>query len=104
MLKSNDPLTRSKMYTTVNVNGIDEKDLLSNRFYYFDTNSFSHFKVSKYNKGRPDLISLENYGDEKYWWCILEFNNIINPFDIHEGQVLKIPIFKNEIDNFIRNN
>lgn len=105
MLRKSDPLTRSKMYTTVNVNGVDEKDFLSNRFRNYDTDNFTYFTVSKYNKSRPDLIALETLGDEKYWWCILEFNNIQNPFtDLQPGMKIKIPIFTESIDNFIRNN
>ena len=35
----------------------------------------------------------EHYGDgAKYWWEILEINpNILSPFDIKPGQVIRIP-------------
>jgi hypothetical protein len=34
---------------------------------------------------RPDKISYEIYKSHQYWWLIMEFNNIINIFDIVSG-------------------
>lgn len=35
---------------------------------------------------RPDLISSEIYeGDTQYWWLLMEFNNIIDVFQIVSG-------------------
>ena len=102
MLVSLDATTRSNMYPTEVVEGISEKDISQNAFSDFTTNEFFYYYPTKFNKHRPDLISRETLGDEKYWWCILQFNDIENPFDVYEGQELKIPIFNREIDMHIK--
>lgn len=45
----------------------------------------------EYDK-RPDLLSKDKYGTRRYFWIILQFNNI---FDINEefitGKVIRLP-------------
>ncbi|MCM1180666.1 MAG: hypothetical protein NC347_10450 [Clostridium sp.] len=36
-------------------------------------------------------IAAQEYGNPKYWRVIAEENKILNPLDIREGQVLKLP-------------
>jgi nucleoid-associated protein YgaU len=36
-------------------------------------------------------IAFEEYGDPKYWRAIAEHNRLVDPLDIHPGQVLSIP-------------
>ncbi len=47
--------------------------------------------VNKYYIARPDLISLAVYGDDKYADAICKINDISNPFELNEDDVLIIP-------------
>lgn len=51
--------------------------------------------------GRPDLISLDAYGDPVYADIICKLNGISNPFELNEGMMLVIPSAAN-ISEFIQ--
>lgn len=57
--------------------------------------------VNKYYVGRPDLISLAIYGDDRYGDIICKLNGISNPFELNEDDVLFIPSFT-YLDEFIK--
>jgi len=41
---------------------------------------------------RPDLISNLFFGTPVYWFLILEYNNIVDPFEgLNVGDIIKIP-------------
>lgn len=78
--------------------------------YYYDTNDKKYtMGVSQWlNRNTPyikynvqkgdtyDIISLRMYNSPLYWWCITDFNRILDPFvDPEEGTILNIPIFSN---------
>ena len=50
--------------------------------------------VNKYYVGRPDLVSLALYGDDRYGDIICKINGISNPFELQEDTVLIIPNFE----------
>lgn len=54
------------------------------------TNDFVH-EVSLGEEGRLDLIAYRYYKNPTLWWVIAYFNNILDPFEIPAGMVLKIP-------------
>ena len=56
--------------------------------------------VNEYYIARPDLISLAVYGDDKYADIICKINNISNPFELNEGNILFIPSYE-YIENMI---
>ena len=42
---------------------------------------------------RPDLISDIFYGTPEYWWLIMVYNNIDDPFEgLNVGDQIKVPI------------
>jgi len=47
--------------------------------------------VNKYYVARPDLISLDVFGDDRYGDLICKYNGISNPFDLNEGMAILIP-------------
>lgn len=47
--------------------------------------------VNKYYVARPDLISLAVYGDDCYADIICKINDISNPFELNEDDLLIIP-------------
>lgn len=40
---------------------------------------------------RPDLVSFRAYGDPRWWWKIMEVNNINDVFDFEIGRTIVIP-------------
>lgn len=55
--------------------------------------------VSSANENRLDLVSYSNYGTPRYWWVIANINNIINPFLVPIGTVLRLPALSSLIMN-----
>lgn len=53
--------------------------------------SFNILDVSKEYIARPDLISLDAYGDTGYADIICKINGISNPFELNEGMEIIIP-------------
>lgn len=44
----------------------------------------------------PDTISLKFYNSPLYYWAILSFNDLNDPYaELKEGTILKIPTFTN---------
>jgi hypothetical protein len=62
--------------------------------------SYNIFEVTKEYIARPDLISLDAYGDTMYTDIICKLNGISNPFELNEGMKLIIPT-PEDIINFI---
>lgn len=63
-------------------------------FFSFPANTYT-FKIGIIPAGyehRPDLISNVFYGTPNYWWLILSFNNINDPFEgLNVGDTILIP-------------
>ena len=53
--------------------------------------AYTNHEVRQDERGAPDLISLNEYGTEDFWWHIMTYNGICRFRDIVEGQTLKIP-------------
>lgn len=53
--------------------------------------SYNIFKVSKEYIARPDLVSLDAYGNTMYTDIICKLNGISNPFELNEGMKLIVP-------------
>lgn len=51
----------------------------------------SYHVVSPDEVNRLDIISYNFYGSSSYWWAIALANNLIDPFVINEGVMLRIP-------------
>lgn len=48
-------------------------------------------EVTQDERGAPELISLREYGNEDFWWHILNYNAICRFRVIVEGMTLRIP-------------
>lgn len=69
-------------------------DLSNSYFYLFtsDPEKLRYYQLEREDSGRPDMISFKAYNQMDFWWIILKFNDIIDPFsELVEGVVLKIP-------------
>lgn len=61
------------------------------------------YEIKNGELGRPDLISFGAYSRADYWWVILKFNDIIDPFyELNEtGIKLQIPNIKDIQDYYM---
>ena len=54
--------------------------------------SYGYHTVTEEDIGQPDGIAYRYYSDSNWWWLIMSYNGIINPFtDLELGMRLKIP-------------
>lgn len=56
-----------------------------------ETDQDSYITVDLINENRLDIVAYNAYGFSVYWWIIAHANNIIDPFDVPAGTVLRIP-------------
>ena len=76
---------------------ITEKDTLNRVYETYNDEKISesandsYYKVTFIGENRLDIISNEVYGFATYWWIIAMANNIIDPFNVPVGTVLRIP-------------
>ena len=57
----------------------------------FTSGSYYH-QVTEADQHRPDLISDDYYDTTDYYWIVLFANNILDPFDLKIGTVLRLPL------------
>ena len=100
-----DKYNRSNFYKTEVVDGLVEKDLLTNVTNIFDNISeYSFYRVLEEDLLRPDLISLKVYRSISYWWIILKANNIEDVWnDLYAGKILAIPSIS-DVERFYSEN
>ena len=73
-------------------------NLLDQTFEIPDTYSYNIFEVTKEYIARPDLISLDAYGDTMFADVICKLNGISNPFELNINTKLIIPSPENIMD------
>jgi hypothetical protein len=49
--------------------------------------------ITQEERASPDLISINEYGSDDFWWMIMAYNGIGSYVNITEGKSLKIPNF-----------
>lgn len=52
---------------------------------------YTTYEVTQADRGAPDLVSFNVYGEEDLWWHIMAYNAIVSYKEIVEGMTLKIP-------------
>lgn len=50
----------------------------------------------------PDLISYRLYGDERYWWLLMLYNNLVEVDEIYPGMEFRFPS-RRDIDTMYSN-
>jgi hypothetical protein len=86
-------------YSTINFKEIihsdylneDILDLMNYTFEIPESYTYNIFEVTKEYIARPDLISLDAYGDGMFADIICKLNGVSNPFELNEGMKLIIP-------------
>ena len=67
-------------------------NLLDETYKVPDTFDFNIFEVTEEKYiGRPDIISIDAYGDPMFANVICKLNGISNPFELNVGMMLIIP-------------
>lgn len=56
-----------------------------------ETSGDKYYTVSIKDENRLDIIANNCYGTKDYWWLIAFANDIIDPFSVERGRVLRIP-------------
>lgn len=49
--------------------------------------------VTKSEENRPDLIAYATLGDPSAWWVIMEYNKVVDPMTLLEGDNLRVPLY-----------
>jgi hypothetical protein len=76
------------------VDGIQEFDFLYQALSQFQLKyPTTYYRLTDTDVMRPDLVSAKVYnGNTQYWWVILLFNGIRDPFtEMKSGTLLEIP-------------
>ena len=60
------------------------------------------WKVVNRDNRLLDAIAYDEYGDENYWWVILYYNSIVDPFTMDGKTQISLP-YKTEIDSLYIN-
>jgi nucleoid-associated protein YgaU len=84
---------RLLFYKTDIVDGVSEVDYLTSALSNFIPKyELTTYRVSEEDILRPDLISRKVYNTEEYWWFILFYNSVVDPFtELEVGDLLFIP-------------
>jgi capsid portal protein len=52
-----------------------------------------YHEVLQEEENRLDIISNKYYGNPEFWWVIAVGNNLVDPFVIKVGDIIRIPSF-----------
>ena len=52
---------------------------------------YTLFEVAQTNEFNLPLIAERHYSDSNWWWIILQYNGITDPFSVKRGDQLKMP-------------
>lgn len=97
---------RSNFLETVILDGgTIEKDLSSSGFnsHVFKVRPSKFYVYGKY-VGRPDLISIDVYGSQDYWWMLMKYNGVCDVFsELVDGTMIELPSLS-DLNSYIANN
>jgi hypothetical protein len=62
-----------------------------NDYHISESSNDRFYTVTVKTEDRLDIISMMFYGSPLNWWIIALTNNIIDPFDVKAGTILRIP-------------
>lgn len=77
-------------------------NMLDHTFQIPDNYIYNIFTVTEEYIARPDLISLDAYGDSMFADVICKLNGVSNPFELNTGMKLIIPSPESIIDFAVR--
>ena len=83
--------SRYKNSKTIYTHNAILKDKPDKSVQIFIKSSDKYYTVDNTHEHRLDLISYMFYGDPTLWWVIAKASNILNPMDVPQGTLLRIP-------------
>jgi hypothetical protein len=86
-------MDRLLFYKLAMVDNVAEIDYLTSAMPNFTPRyELATYRLSEEDILRPDLVSKKVYNTEEYWWFILFFNSVVDPFtELEVGDLLFIP-------------
>lgn len=90
---------RSNFYPKVVIKNASNAEVTINEFgnsyydqYFEIKRELSVYTIKQEDLQRPDLISYKLYGTDQYWWILMKYNQISDPWnDIVEGNIIYVP-------------
>jgi hypothetical protein len=73
---------------------VDDKDTYTetvNKTIIAEKDSDIYHEVQMHEENRLDIIANKYYGSPDLWWVIAMGNNIIDPFIVKVGDIIRIP-------------
>lgn len=86
-------ISRYQIYRLIMDNNNDTYTETSNSTPVIETNRDLYHEVQREEENRLDIISNKYYGTPEYFWLIAMANDIVDPFVVRVGDVLRIPDF-----------
>lgn len=89
-----------------NKNIVDGKVIMTEPTMLFfdlsDVDTIIEHVVDEDQLGRPDLIALKYYSNQKLTDMLLKFNGVSNPFSLNTGDVIEVPVNQERFKKFIK--
>jgi len=85
----NQEIANRQRYLTYDIDIFDYnvlKKTLPKEFYLLPS-----FEYTIAGADRIDNLAFKFYGDSDFYWCLAEFNRLLDPFDLSAVEKLKIP-------------
>lgn len=88
---------------TITIDGVEYaiKDPISVQFRDFELKrTASEHRVKQDEVRRPDIVSYLEYNSAGYWWFVAAINGVIDPYEMPEQDLVKIPRLLDYFDWF----
>ena len=86
---------------TIDGEVFDVKDPISIQFRDFELRrTASEHRVLQSEVSRSDLISFIEYNTVGYWWVIAAINGVVDPYEMPEQDLMKVPRLLDYFDWF----
>lgn len=83
-------ISRYRKYRQIIDDNVVYTETFNQQGVSLSNNDITHI-VKLNEKNRLDMIALTYYKDASLWWILALANNIINPFIVVPGTVLRVP-------------
>jgi hypothetical protein len=80
---------------------VDDKDTYTetvNKTIIAEKDSDIYHEVQMHEENRLDIISNKYYKTPDMWWVIAQANDMVDPFVLKSGTILRIPDFRSLYD------
>lgn len=83
---------RKFLYKRETVDGVRELDYLQTELFNQQIGVDFEYTINQSTAFRPDLIARQTLGNFHYGWLIMDYNDILDPYEeLFVGRTLRIP-------------